>query len=373
MIFLMSDEKIILEFFNSLPVGKYDSIEVDGTSKSEELIKDRKLLVENIMICYTSLNISDNNKIFHNPFDELSRPINIAIKKNKSLANQEIKKIIQSIPEPKRTIQDVKTYHNECMNEIKHLDSNAVYEQKQKFDKNMIELKKLVNELNIIQQAILSNIRIQLDDILIIHIHEICKDNKINPYILLNCKSIDEIIVYIYSAKLNYFFDAVFPSYKITTNNSISKFVRINTTAKRPTINILIDKVIKNNELMESLRVTITNELYNFTKKLHNEKKYYLYDESKFEQIYNILDVDFCKIIVKENRVKWILEQYDVMPNVLVPWSCISEELDEILEYSKNNGNNITINYNEDSDTNTQLLTSVCDILYKKLMDKIKK
>jgi len=371
MIFLMSDEKIILEFVNSLPVGKYDSIDVDGTCKSEELIKHKKLLLENIMICYTSLNISYNNMLSYNPFEDLSRPINIAIKKNTFLANQEIKKIMQSIPEPKRMIQDVKTYHDECYSKIKHLDSNAVCEQKQKFNKNMIELEKLVNELNIIQQAILSNIRIQLDEILTIPIHEICKDKKINPYTLLNCNSIAEIIVYIYSDKLNYLFDAVFPSYKIITNNSICKFVRINTTSKMPTIKILINKVIKNNELMESLKNIITDELSNFTKKLHSENKYYLY-EPKFEKIYNVLDIEFCKIIVKENRVKWILEQYDVLPNVLVPWSFISADLDQILEYSKNNGNNITINYNEDSEINTQILTNECDILYKKLMDEIK-
>jgi hypothetical protein len=60
------------------------------------------------------------------------------------------------------------------------------------------------------------------------------------------------------------------------------------------------------------------------------------------------------------------------MPNVLVPWSHVSEDLDQILEYSKNNGNNITINYNEDSDTNTQILKNKCEMLYKKLIDEIK-
>lgn len=372
MIFLMSDEKIILEFINSLPVDKYDSIEVNGTYKSEELIKDRKLQVDNIMISYQKLDISDNNMIDYNLFEELSRPINIATEKNILLANQEIEKIIQSIPKPEKTIQDVKTYHDECISMINHLDSKAVYEQKQKFDKDMIVLEPRVNDLNILQQEILSNLEINIYDILKIPIHEICKDKKIDPFMLLNCNSINDIIMNIYSDELNNFFDDVFPVYKITTNNSVCEFVPLNTTLKMPATKFLVDAVIKNNELMESLRDTINNELYNFTKKLYSEKKSYLYDESKFEKIYNILNIEFCKIIVKENRVKWILEQYDVLPNVLVPRFHISEDLDQILEYSKNNGNNITINYNEDSEINTQILTNECDILYKKLMDEIK-
>lgn len=94
-------------------------------------------------------------------------------------------------------------------------------------------------------------------------------------------------------------------------------------------------------------------------------------NEANICKLYDTIDIKYVKIIIdiKDNNVVWIMRKLNMLTNKFIPVYFIDKSLDNIIKLNKND-NIVTIKYNKDSSTSSQLTSYLIDSLYKKLMEQ---
>lgn len=136
---------------------------------------------------------------------------------------------------------------------------------------------------------------------------------------------------------------------------------------------------IDKSEFIDSILDTINSEQELKLKNLISSSIYdYLYnshhiDEDKLRNIYKSLGIEAKKLVINNSdyKIAWIMKELHTIPNILIPTLHIDSRLNDIMKYSRNEGDTIYIEYNTNASNNMHIAMYLIDKLHTRLAEKM--
>jgi len=175
------------------------------------------------------------------------------------------------------------------------------------------------------------------------------------------------ILTYMYKYELSKI-NTFLPNYTIIEEKGILSFEEarcVDYIDKSVFIDSILDTINSEQEL--KLKNLISNSIYDYLYNSHH------IDENKLRNIYKSLGIEAKKLVINNSdyKIAWIMKELHTIPNILIPTVHIDSRLNDIMKYSRNEGDTIYIEYNTNASNNMHIAMYLIDKLHTRLAEKM--